>query len=36
MATTEADGELSGGKGEALCLWRFSCAFYAQPGFPKR
>ena len=30
MATTEADGELSGGK--ALCLWRFSCAFYAQPG----
>jgi len=32
MATTEADGELSGGKGEALCLWRFSCAFYAQPG----
>jgi uncharacterized protein (TIGR02444 family) len=30
MATTEADGELSGG--EALCLWRFSCAFYAQPG----
>jgi uncharacterized protein (TIGR02444 family) len=30
MATTEADGELSGG--EAPCLWRFSCAFYAQPG----
>ena len=30
MATTEAVGELSGG--EALCLWRFSCAFYAQPG----
>jgi uncharacterized protein (TIGR02444 family) len=32
MATTEADGELSGGEGEALCLWRFSGAFYAQPG----
>ena len=32
METTEAVGELSGGEGEALGLWRFSCAFYAQPG----
>jgi len=32
MATTEADGELSSGEGEALGLWHFSCAFYAQPG----
>ena len=28
----EAAGELSGGPGQALRLWRFSCAFYAQPG----
>jgi uncharacterized protein (TIGR02444 family) len=31
-ALPEAVGELSSGEGEALGLWRFSCAFYAQPG----
>jgi len=27
-----AAGEPSGGEGQALGLWHFSCAFYAQPG----
>ena len=32
MALPESVGDLSSGEGEALGLWRFSCAFYAQPG----
>ena len=28
----EAAGEPSGGEGQPADLWRFSCAFYAQPG----
>src|SRR5882724_7777191 len=31
-AMSEAVGELSGCEDQALGLWRFSCAFYAQPG----
>jgi uncharacterized protein (TIGR02444 family) len=32
MAMSEAAGEPAGGEDQALSLWRFSCAFYAQPG----
>jgi uncharacterized protein (TIGR02444 family) len=32
MAVSEAAGEPGGGEGQALRLWHFSCAFYAQPG----
>ena len=29
---SEVAGEPSGGEGQSAGLWRFSCAFYAQPG----
>ena len=32
MAMSEAAGEPAGGEGQSAGLWRFSCAFYAQPG----
>ena len=32
MAMSEAAGEPAGGEGQALRLWHFSRAFYAQPG----
>src|ERR1700738_5469821 len=32
MAMSEAAGEPAGCEGESADLWRFSCAFYAQPG----